>query len=69
MILKLGMQHVRLKLYKVYINDDPALTVTDFTARSNSVALVCVYILKTVTNSISAKFAANHQSDRRFMFI
>ena len=38
MILKLGMYHWGLKLYKVYINDDPVLTVTYFTARSNWVA-------------------------------
>ena len=38
MILKLGMQHQRLKLYKVYINDDLGLTLTYFTARSNLVA-------------------------------
>ena len=35
MILKLGMKHQELKLYKVYINDDPGLTLTYFTARSN----------------------------------
>ena len=28
MILKLGMEHYVLKLYKVYINDDPELTMT-----------------------------------------
>ena len=38
MILKLGMQHQGLKLYKVYINDDPGLTLTYFSARSNLVA-------------------------------
>ena len=38
MILKLGMQHQRLKIYKLYINDDPGLTLTYFTARSNWVA-------------------------------
>ena len=37
-ILKHGMQHQGLKLYKVYINDDPGLTLTYFTARSNWVA-------------------------------
>ena len=31
MILKLGMYHLGLKLYKVYINDDPGLTLTYFT--------------------------------------
>ena len=35
MILKLGMLHKGLKLYKVCINDDPGLTLTYFTARSN----------------------------------
>ena len=35
MIFKLGWQHWGLKLYKVYINDDPELTLTYFTARSN----------------------------------
>ena len=35
MILKLGMKHWGLKFYKVYINDDPGLTLTYFTARSN----------------------------------
>ena len=34
MILKLGVQHQGLKLYKVYINDDPGLTLTYFMARS-----------------------------------
>ena len=34
MILKLGMQHWGLKLYKYYINGGPELTLTYFTARS-----------------------------------
>ena len=33
MILKLGMQHPGLKFYKVYINDDPGLALTYFTAK------------------------------------
>ena len=28
MIIKLGTQHLELKLYKVYINDDPSLALT-----------------------------------------
>ena len=35
MTLKLGMEHYVLKLYKVYINDDPELTWTYFTTMSN----------------------------------
>ena len=38
MIWKLGMLDQGLKLYKVIINDDPGLTLTYFTTRSNLVA-------------------------------
>ena len=31
MIIKLGMEHYKLKLYLVYIIDDPELTLTYFT--------------------------------------
>ena len=41
MILKLGMYHWGLKLYKVYINVEPELTLTCFTARSNCV--ICTF--------------------------
>ena len=34
MILKLGMKHQAMELYKVYINHDPVMTLTFFTARS-----------------------------------
>ena len=36
--LAIGMLHQGLKLYKVNINDDPWLTLTYFTTRSNLVA-------------------------------
>ena len=38
MILKLGLQHQRLKFYKVYINGVTGLTLTYFMARSNWVS-------------------------------
>ena len=43
MTLKLGMQHWVLKYYQVSSNDDPWLTLTYFTVRSNLVpyAFVC----------------------------
>ena len=44
MILKLGMEHYALKLYKVYIND-PELTLTYFTTISNLAKLVSVLIV------------------------
>ena len=34
MILKLGMKHRAIELYKVYINHDPGMTLTNFMARS-----------------------------------
>ena len=34
MILKLGVKHLVKELYKVYINHDPGMTLTYFTARS-----------------------------------
>ena len=37
MSLKLGMQHRVLEYYQVCSNDDPGLTLTCFTARSNLV--------------------------------
>ena len=58
MILKLGMYHLGLKLYKLYINDDPWLTLTYFTARSNCVACT-LNGKKTVTKSFNGgKLAA-----------
>ena len=43
LILKLGMYHWGLHLYKIYINDDPGLTLTYFMARSNWV--ICTFEL------------------------
>ena len=40
MIMKLGMEYYELKLYTVYRNDDPELTLTYFTAISNWTKLV-----------------------------
>ena len=37
MILKLGMKHQAMKLYKVYINHDPGMILTFFTARSTHI--------------------------------
>ena len=40
MITRLGMEHYELKLYTVYKNDDPELTLTYFTTMSNFAKLV-----------------------------
>ena len=38
MSLKLGMKHQAMELYEVYINYDPGMTLTFFTARSTYAA-------------------------------
>ena len=43
MTLKLGMQHRVLKYYQFYSNDDPGLTLTYFTGRSNLVPYAFVW--------------------------
>ena len=45
MILKLAMGHYELKLYKVYINDDPKLALTYLTTMSNLGKIVFVLIV------------------------
>ena len=42
MLMKLGMEQYVLKLYKVYINDDPELTLSHFKIMSNFAKLVFV---------------------------
>ena len=43
MTLKLGMQHRVFEYYQIYSNDDPGLTLTYFTARSNLVPYAFVW--------------------------
>ena len=48
MIMKLCMEHYELKLYTIYINDDPEFSLTYFsffTAISNLAKLVFVLIV------------------------
>ena len=44
MIMKLGMEHYVLKFFKIYINDDPELTMSYFKT-SNLSKLVFVLIV------------------------
>ena len=39
MILKLGVKHLGIELYKVYINHDPGMTLTYFTV---NLGLPCI---------------------------
>ena len=63
-ILKRGMQQWGLQFYKVYVHEDPRLTVTHFTARSNLVAFLlngknCYKVIKW------EELAVNDQIDRK----
>ena len=43
MTLDLGMQHLVLRYYQIYSNDDPGLTFTYFTARFNLVSFAFIW--------------------------
>ena len=43
MTFKLGMQHRVLEYYQVCLNDDPGLSLTYFTARSNLVPYAFIW--------------------------
>ena len=62
MILKLGMKHLGIDLYKICINHDPLVTLTFFTTRSTEVAHVFEYgvIFKC---HLKAKLAVDWQMD------
>ena len=73
MTLKLDMQHWVLKYYQVYSNDEPGLTTTYFTARSNLVPYVFVWEkVKTMGFSetivvYDLKLATDDRSDKKFL--
>ena len=70
----LGMQHQVLKYYQGCSNDDPWLTLTYFTARSNLVPYAFVWEKgKTMDFSetivvYDLKLATDDRSDKNFMF-
>ena len=72
MTLKVGMQHRVLKHYQLYSNDDPGLTLTYFTARSNLVPYAFVWEKgKTMDFSVTIvvydlKLATDDRSDKNF---
>ena len=55
--MKLGMEQYVLKLYKIYINDDPELTLTYFTTMSNSAKLVFVLQYSRLRYQVSVYMA------------
>ena len=69
MILKLGMKHQAMELYKAYINHDLVMTLTFFTARSTLVAHAFEWEKNRKMSFNGRKLARNEQMDRRFMFM
>ena len=73
MTLKLGMQHRVFEYYQVCSNDDPWLTLTCFTARSNLVPYAFVWEKgKTMDFSetivvYDLKLATDYRSDKKFL--
>ena len=73
MILKFGMQHRMLEYYHVLSNDDPGMTLTYFTARSNLVPYAFVWEKgKTMDFSetiviYDLKLATDDRSDKKFL--
>ena len=69
MILKLGMKHQAMELYKVCINHDPGMTLTFFTASSTLAAHAFEREKNRKMSINSTKLARNEQMDRIFMFM
>ena len=73
MTLKLDLQHQVLKYYQIYSSDDPGLTLTYFTARSDLVPYAFVWGKgKTIDFSetiviYDSKLATDDQSDKKFL--
>ena len=73
MTLNLGMQHPVIEYYQVCSNDDPGLTVTYFTARSNLVPYAFAWEKgKTMDFSetivvYDLKLATDDRSDKKFL--
>ena len=73
MTLKLGMQNRVHEYYQVCSNDDPGLTLTYFTARSNLVPFAFVWEKgKTMDFSetfvfYDLKLATDDRSDKKFL--
>ena len=73
MTLKLGMQHRVLEYYQVYSNDDPGLTLTYITARSNLVPYAFVWEKGKTMNfsetivANDLKLATDDRSDKQFL--
>ena len=59
-ILKLGMKHQAMELYRVYVNHDPGMTLTYFTAKSTLVAYPRSQV--SVYRTIGPQVLKSHQT-------
>ena len=73
MTLKLGMHHRVLKYYQIYLNDDPGLKLTNFTANSNLVPCIFVWEKGKIMDFSETivvydlKLTTDHRSDKNFL--
>ena len=73
MTLNLGMQHRVLEYYQVCSNDDPGLTVTYFTARSNLVPYAFAWEKGKIMDfsetivGYDLKLATDDRRDKKFL--
>ena len=73
MTLNLGMQHCMLEYYQVCSNDDPGLTLTYFTTRSNLVPYAFVWEKGETMNFSETivvydlKLATDDRCDKKFL--
>ena len=67
MTLNLGMHHQVLEYYQVCSNDDPGLTLTYFTARSNLVPYAFVWEKSKTIVVYDLKLATDDRSDKKFL--
>ena len=69
MILKLGMKHQAMELYKVCINHDPGMTLTFLQQGQLRPPMHLNGKNKKMPFNVKKKLARNEQMDKRFMFM
>ena len=69
MILKLGMQHRGLEVYKVHINDDPGMTTTFYAKVKFGRRLNEKKNNKTVTKPFKGKTCKNNKIIKILLFL
>ena len=68
MILKLGMKHLAMKLYKSYIDHDPGMTLA-FLQQCQLRSPMHLTVKNRKMSFFGKKLVRNEQIERRFMFM